>query len=102
MLEGVSHLRDTIPYVLYHHERWDGSGYPKGLDGRDIPIEGRVMAIADVYDALTRERPYHPDRPASEVMMYLQIKAGTQFDPELVEAFLDILKGKTKSKMLVR
>ncbi len=102
MMAGMSHLRDTVPYVRYHHERWDGTGYPDGLQGRDIPIEGRVMAIVDVFDALTTNRPYHPPRPAHEVMKYLEIKAGTQFDPELVEVFLRVLRQKTKSTILVR
>jgi putative two-component system response regulator len=102
MMDLMSHLRDTVPYVLYHHERWDGSGYPGGLVGRDIPIEGRILAIADVFDGLTTRRPYHPARPPYEVMTYLKLKSGTQFDPELVEIFLNILRQKTYSKILVR
>jgi HD-GYP domain-containing protein (c-di-GMP phosphodiesterase class II) len=92
MMEEMRHLHDTLPYVLYHHERWDGSGYPEGLQGREIPIEGRVMAIADVYDALTSSRPYHPARSPHEVQMYLRLKAGTQFDPDLVDEFLEIVE----------
>jgi putative two-component system response regulator len=102
MMELMSHLRDTVPYVLYHHERWDGSGYPEGLSGRDIPIEGRILAIADVFDGLTTRRPYHPARAPYEVMTYLKLKSGTQFDPELVDIFLNILRQKTSSKILVR
>ncbi len=96
MMEEMRHLQDTLPYVLYHHERWDGSGYPEGLRGREIPIEGRVMAIADVYDALTTSRPYHPARMETEVKLYMKIKAGTQFDPELVEVFLQILEERSR------
>jgi putative two-component system response regulator len=92
MLEQLRHLVHTVPYVLYHHERWDGSGYPHGLKGRDIPIEGRIMAIVDVFEALTTPRPYHPSRPSGEVQLYIQYKTGTQFDPELVEAFLKSLQ----------
>ena len=64
---SIKHLKDATNYVLYHHERWDGSGYPYGLRGREIPVEGRLLAIADVYDALTTDRPYHPAQPPSEV-----------------------------------
>jgi putative two-component system response regulator len=88
IMQNITHLRGGIPYVLYHHEKWDGSGYPKGLKGRDIPVEARLMAIADVYDALTTTRPYHPARPTAEVIKFLQIKAGSHFDPDLTEIFL--------------
>jgi putative two-component system response regulator len=98
MMEEMRHLQDTLPYVLYHHERWDGTGYPEGRQGRDIPIEGRVMAIVDVFDALTSSRPYHPPRPAEEVKLYLKIKAGVQFDPELVGVFLRILEERIRLK----
>ncbi len=92
MLEPVTHLQDAIPYVLYHHERWDGSGYPHGLRGRDIPIEGRMMAVVDVYDALTTFRPYHPARTSEEVLDYLKMRSESLFDPELVGAFLEVIK----------
>jgi putative two-component system response regulator len=94
MLEDISHLQDTIPYVLYHHEWWDGSGYPLGLKGRDIPIEGRLMAIVDVYDALSNPRTYHPALPHIEVLEYLTRNSMTQFDPELVDIFVRILQAK--------
>ena len=91
ILRGISHLQGTLPYILYHHERWDGSGYPHGLHGKQIPVEGRVLAIADVYDALTTERPYHPPRPRAEVVKFLQLNSGTLFDPNLVSIFLSSL-----------
>jgi putative two-component system response regulator len=92
ILKGIRHLQVAVPFVLYHHERWDGSGYPKGLQGRNIPLEGRVLALADVYDALTTSRPYHPARPHHEVLRYLRIRAGTHFDPDLVEIFIQALE----------
>jgi putative two-component system response regulator len=92
ILHDIGYLNDAIPYVLYHHERWDGKGYPFGMHGRDIPIEGRMMAIVDVYDALTTDRPYHPAMPYAEVTTYLQAKGGTIFDPELVSIFVQILR----------
>jgi len=92
MLEPSTYLSGAIPYVLYHHERWDGSGYPHGLAGRAIPIEGRLMAVVDVYDALTTSRPYHPARPSREVIEYMQLRSGSLFDPELVDAFIEVLR----------
>ncbi|MCC6192612.1 MAG: response regulator [Anaerolineales bacterium] len=88
ILRAISHLQGAVPYVLYHHERWDGSGYPHSLRGKDIPIEGRLLAIADVYDALTTARPYRPARPPYEVLQYVQLNAGRQFDPHLAPVFL--------------
>ena len=87
MLGGISHLQSVRPYVLYHHERWDGSGYPEGLKKREIPLEARLLAIVDVYDALTTERPYHPARPHDEVLKFLELNAGKHFDPDLVLVF---------------
>lgn len=80
--------------MLYHHERWDGSGYPHGLKGEDIPVEGRLLAIVDVYDALTIARPYHPARTPYEVIQFLQISAGRQFDPHLVPVFVKAMNTK--------
>jgi putative two-component system response regulator len=88
ILREISHLQSTLPYVLYHHERWDGSGYPQGLRGKDIPVEGRLLAIVDVYDALTTARPYHPARTRHEVIQFLQKSAGRLFDPHLVPMFV--------------
>ncbi len=89
-------LKATVNFVLYHHERWDGSGYPHGLAGRDIPIEGRLMALADVFDALTTDRPYHPARPRSEVLQFLSMRAGTQFDPDLTPIFIQVIEARMR------
>jgi putative two-component system response regulator len=91
ILRAISHLQGTLPYILYHHEKWDGSGYPHRLRGKDIPIEGRLLAIADVYDALTTARPYHPPRSQAEVARFLQANAGRLFDPHLVQVFLRLM-----------
>jgi putative two-component system response regulator len=74
-----------------HHERWDGSGYPRGLAGRDIPIEGRIAAIADVFDALMSKRPYKPAFPLGKVLELMREGLGTHFDPELGAMFIDSL-----------
>jgi len=71
-----------------HHERWDGSGYPRGLRGADIPIAARVVAVADVFDALTTKRPYKEAMPLTVARSYLQEKSGSEFDPACVAAFL--------------
>jgi putative two-component system response regulator len=91
MLVNISHLRDAVPYVLHHHEWWDGSGYPKGLMGREIPIEARIMTIVDVYDALTTNRPYRDAEGSHYVRLHMKELAGKQFDPEMFEIFLEVL-----------
>jgi putative two-component system response regulator len=77
-------------FASSHHERWDGSGYPNGLSGEDIPLESRLMAIADVYDALVSERPYKKPLTHEEAMEIIEKDSGTHFDPKLVEAFLNV------------
>lgn len=96
ILREITHLKDALNYVLYHHERWDGSGYPHRLAGRDIPIEGRLLAIADVYDALTTDRPYHPALPRSEVLRYLRERSGSEFDPDLIPIFIRALDARMR------
>lgn len=88
MLEGVTHLKPAIPFVLAHHERWDGKGYPYGLKGENIPLEGRVMAIVDVYEALTCDRPYHKKCSKEEALAMIKEKSRSHFDPFLVRQFL--------------
>ena len=77
--------------ALSHHEKWDGSGYPYGLAGQDIPMEGRIVAMADVFDALTSERPYKQAWPVELAVEYMKNQAGTHFDPALLPVFLDAL-----------
>ena len=74
--------------ALTHHEHWDGSGYPTGLAGEAIPITGRIVAVADVFDALTHRRPYKPAWSTADAITELTSHAGTHFDPLVVEAFL--------------
>lgn len=84
-------LRMARSIALTHHEKWDGSGYPNGLAGEAIPLEGRIVAIADVFDALTSVRPYKPAWPVAQALEFLRRESGRHFDPELVELFLGIL-----------
>lgn len=84
-------LRMAHRIALTHHEKWDGSGYPNGLAGEGIPIEGRIVAIADVFDALTSERPYKQAWPVEEAVAFLREQSGQHFDPDLVELFIQQL-----------
>ena len=77
-------------FAGYHHEKWNGTGYPRGLSGMDIPLEGRIMAIADVYDALVSERPYKKPFPHEQAVEIIRENSSTHFDPIIVEAFLNI------------
>jgi putative two-component system response regulator len=83
--------RDVGPIIRAHHERWDGKGYPDGLRGEAIPIGARLIAIVDAYDAMTTDRPYRTALSDAEVMQQLRAGSGTQFDPEILAVFLDML-----------
>jgi putative two-component system response regulator len=97
IIDGVSHLREARNYILYHHEKWDGTGYPVGLRGTDIPLEGRLLAIVDVYDALISDRPYHQGMSYPQVISFLLKGAGTHFDPEMVTLFCNLQDEKRKN-----
>jgi putative two-component system response regulator len=88
MLEGVDHLKAAIPYVLYHHEWWNGSGYPMGLKGENIPREGRLLAIVDAFDAMTTNRPYHVSMMAKDAIEEISENRGIYFDPDMVDVFI--------------
>ncbi|MBI3914482.1 MAG: GAF domain-containing protein [Chloroflexi bacterium] len=88
MLEGVGLLRPILAYVLYHQERFDGTGYPFGLKGKEIPIEGRLLPVVDTFDAITSDRPYRKGRTPAEAVAEIVKNRGTQFDPVVVDAFL--------------
>ena len=84
-------LRLARSIALTHHEKWDGSGYPNALRGEDIPIEGRITAVSDVFDALTSDRPYKVAWPVEKAAQFIEENAGSHFDPELAHLFIDIL-----------
>ncbi len=89
ILSPATFLKDIIPLVLYHHERYDGKGYPEGIKGDLIPLGARVIALADAVDAMLWERPYAASKKASEVEEELRLMAGTQFDPDIVAVILE-------------
>jgi HD-GYP domain-containing protein (c-di-GMP phosphodiesterase class II) len=90
ILADIKQVQDLIPGVLYHHERYDGKGYPTRLSGENIPLMGRIICVADCFDAMTSNRTYRRALPLEVAMIELRRCAGTQFDPVLADAFLNI------------
>ncbi len=90
LLRDIEFLHDILPTVRYHHEHWDGSGYPCGLRGEEIPLEARIFAVADAFDAITSKRPYSRARTYDEAAAILRKESSTTFDPQIVEAFLSV------------
>jgi putative nucleotidyltransferase with HDIG domain len=88
MLEGLRFLRPSLPGILHHHERWDGAGYPAGLSGTSIPLLVRIITVADVFDALTSDRPYRRGLSFAEASAAIRQDAGRKFDPDVVSAFM--------------
>ncbi|MFA5092954.1 MAG: PAS domain S-box protein [Candidatus Omnitrophota bacterium] len=95
IIRPIQFLHALIPFIFYHHERWDGKGYPSGIKGEDIPLGARVIAIADVYQALISDRPYHKAFSKAAAIDIIKKASGTQFDPRIVTSFLKII-GKEK------
>jgi putative nucleotidyltransferase with HDIG domain len=90
ILLRIAAFRAAIPYVLYHHERWDGNGYPSGRAGEEIPLEARVLAVADAFDAMTSDRPYRRALDYDAAVAEVARCGGTQFDPQIVSVFLEL------------
>lgn len=91
LLSPIEFLRPALDIPYCHHERWDGSGYPRGLKGEEIPLSARIFAVVDVWDALTSERPYNKPWSPEKVRNYIQEQSGKLFDPHVVEVFLDMI-----------
>ena len=88
MIKPINFYADIAPFILYHHERYDGQGYPKGLQGEAIPVESRIIAIAEAFDAMVNESSYKKPLGFDAALQELQRNAGTQFDFWLVEVFV--------------
>ena len=84
-------IRDIAHLILKHHERWDGSGYPMGLSGANIPIGVRMLSLIDSYEAMRHDRPYRPALSFEETIAELKSQAGRQFDPQITESFITLL-----------
>lgn len=92
MLNGDPALREAVPCVLHHHERWDGAGYPHGLAGEEIPVEARIIAVVDAYDAMTSDRPYRAAFSHDQAIVELERCSGSQFDPAVASVFVEIAR----------
>jgi putative nucleotidyltransferase with HDIG domain len=92
IVQHVKSLAAVVPLVLHHHEKYDGSGYPQGLRGKEIPLGARIIAVADAYHAMTSDRPYRPGMSQHQAVSELLRCVGTHFDPAVVEAFLRVLQ----------
>ena len=92
IVEPMRFLAGAVDIVRCHHERWDGTGYPAGLRAKQIPLAARVFAIADSYDAMTNDRPYRRAQSAKHAIDEIVLGAGAQFDPDVVEVFLDLVR----------
>jgi putative nucleotidyltransferase with HDIG domain len=91
ILAPIAYLRPALDIPYCHHEKWNGSGYPRGLKGEDIPLAARIFAIVDVWDALTSDRPYRKALSKAETLAYIQEQAGEHFDPQVVDAFFSVI-----------
>jgi HD-GYP domain-containing protein (c-di-GMP phosphodiesterase class II) len=89
MLSPIQYLRGALDIPLCHHEKWDGTGYPGGLQGEHIPLAARIFAIVDIWDALRSDRPYRRAWPEDKALEYIRSLAGTHLDPQVVRAFFD-------------
>jgi PAS domain S-box-containing protein len=94
MLQPIQYLRESLDIPYCHHEKWDGTGYPQGLKGEQIPLAARIFAIVDVYDALTSDRPYRSAWPKAKTIKYIRELSGLQFDPRVMKKFMELLGNK--------
>ncbi len=94
IMAPITALKDVLPGIRNHHERWDGRGYPDGLKGEDIPLAGRIIALADTFDAMTSDRPYRKALPVKVALEEIKRCAGSQFDPYIAEKFIKLVKRK--------
>jgi PAS domain S-box-containing protein/putative nucleotidyltransferase with HDIG domain len=96
MLQPIRYLEQSLDIPYSHHEKWDGSGYPRGLKGEDIPLEARIFTVVDVYDALTSERPYRKAWTQEQTLEYIKERSSTEFDPSVVDIFLKMIETRVK------
>jgi HD-GYP domain-containing protein (c-di-GMP phosphodiesterase class II) len=92
IVRDIELFKPALPYIAAHHERYDGTGYPKGLAGENIPIEGRLLAVVDTFDAILSDRPYRKGATMETALRELAINRGLQFDPKIVDIFFEVLR----------
>jgi HD-GYP domain-containing protein (c-di-GMP phosphodiesterase class II) len=92
MLQPIEYLRPTLDIPYCHHEKWDGSGYPRGLKGEAIPLAARLFAVVDVWDALTSDRPYRSAWTSENALAYIKEQSGKHFDPQILDLFFKVIK----------
>jgi HD-GYP domain-containing protein (c-di-GMP phosphodiesterase class II) len=91
LLKPIAFLTPALDIPFCHHEKWDGTGYPRGLKGDEIPLPARLFAVVDVWDALRTDRPYRPAWSEEKVLTHIREQSGRHFDPQVVEAFLKMI-----------
>jgi putative nucleotidyltransferase with HDIG domain len=99
MLSSIRYLQPALDIPYSHHEKWDGSGYPRGLKAEEIPIAARIFAVADVWDAITSDRPYRKGWSKKEALEYIREQSGKYFDPQVVEVFLELISGQRSGQL---
>jgi len=99
LLSPIPFLQDALDIPYYHHERWDGSGYPKGLKGEEIPLAARIFAVADVFDALSSDRPYRKAWQKEDTIKYIKQQAGLTLDPQVVDCLMGLLEKESQENL---
>ena len=94
LLSTIEYLRPALNIPYCHHERWDGTGFPRGLKGEEIPLEARIFTVIDVWEALIRDRPYRQSWPVEKALTYINEQTGKYFDPKVVEVFSEMMRVK--------
>jgi putative nucleotidyltransferase with HDIG domain len=92
IISDIPAYENILPGVLYHHEHWDGSGYPEGIKGQQIPLNSRIITVADVFDAITDDRPYRKGMNYNEAILFMKDQKGKLFDAEIVDIFIELSK----------
>jgi putative nucleotidyltransferase with HDIG domain len=98
MLRPIQYLRPTLDIPYCHHEKWDGTGYPRGLKGEEIPLGARIFSVVDVWDALTSDRPYRSAWSPEKTLAHIRDGAGSHFDPQVVDVFIKLINGRSKGE----
>ncbi|MFT3895657.1 MAG: HD domain-containing phosphohydrolase [Anaerolineales bacterium] len=97
LLSPIAYLKPSLDIPYCHHEKWDGTGYPRGLKGEEIPLAARIFAFADVWDALTSRRPYRQSWSKEKTLQHIRANGGIHFDPQIVDIFVEYMQKKMKN-----